>query len=119
MYTNQNFGDALAALKDGLVVFRKGWNGAGQFAYFVPPASYPAQTGVAKSFFGEGAMVPYGGYFALKTADGTVNTWVPSVSDLLAHDWAICRAADLPAVKEFVAGDDIDGFAQERSNGNS
>lgn len=87
MFRNQNFEQTLAGLKRGMVAMRAGWNGKGQFVYLVPPASYPAQTGVAKFFFGESALVPYGGYFALKTADGMVNTWVPSVSDLLAEDW--------------------------------
>lgn len=91
MFRNQNFEQALRALKRGLVAARAGWNGKGQFVYLVPPASYQAQTGVAKFFFGEGALVPYGGYFALKTADGVVNTWVPSVSDLLADDWTTCQ----------------------------
>lgn len=92
MFHNQNFEQALTALKRGLIAARAGWNGKGMFVYLVPPASYQAQTGVAKFFFGEAALVPYNGYFALKCADNTVNTWVPSVSDLLADDWITCRA---------------------------
>lgn len=95
MFRNQNFEQALAALKRGLVAARAGWNGKGMFVYIVPPASYQAQTGVAKFFFGEAALVPYNGYFALKSADNTVNTWVPSVSDLLAEDWITCQPADI------------------------
>ena len=30
-----NFGDALAAVKDGHAVARKGWNGTGQFVYLI------------------------------------------------------------------------------------
>lgn len=71
----------------GNAVARSGWNGANQFVYWVPPASYPAQTGVAKAFFGEDSLVPYRGYFALKNAQGVVSTWVPSIGDLLADDW--------------------------------
>jgi len=84
-----NFGQALEALKDGEPITREGWNGAGQFAYLVPPASYPAQTGVAKEHFGEGAKVPYRAYMALKTAQGDVAVWQPSVSDILAEDWGL------------------------------
>ena len=52
------------------------------FVYFVPPASYPVQTGAAKAHFGEGAMVPYNAYMAIKNVDGAaVSTWVPSVND--------------------------------------
>lgn len=83
------FGDALAALKSGAKVARSGWNGAGMFVYLVPAASYPVQTGAAKSHFGEGSMVPYRAYLALKTAQDDVATWAPSGSDALAEDWAI------------------------------
>lgn len=89
MSENMNFGGAIEAMKSGCKVARKGWNGHGQFAYYVPPASYPAQTGVAQAHFGESAMVPYRGYLALKTAQEDVATWAPSCSDALAEDWVI------------------------------
>lgn len=87
--TNADFGTALDALKRGSCVSRAGWNGRGMFAYHVPANSYPAQTGAAKAFFGKDAMVPYGAYFALKTAENIVNTWVPSISDILTDDWIV------------------------------
>lgn len=59
------------------------------FAYIVPAASYPAQTGAAKAHFGENGMVPYRAYWALKTAQDDVATWTPSGSDTLAEDWVI------------------------------
>lgn len=83
------FGLAIEALKHGAKVARPGWNGKGMFIYFVPPASYPAQTGVAKRHFGERAMVPYNGYLAIKNVNDTVSTWVPSINDTLAEDWTI------------------------------
>lgn len=83
------FGLAVEAMKQGKRVARAGWNGLGMFAYYVPAASYPAQTGVAKAFYGEGALVPYRAYMALKTAQGDVATWSPSCSDALADDWLI------------------------------
>jgi hypothetical protein len=83
------FGLAVEAMKMGMPVSRQGWNGNGQFVYLVPAASYPAQTGVAKHYFGEGSMVPYNAYFALKTVQGNVSTWVPSINDCLAEDWMI------------------------------
>ena len=83
------FGLALEALKKGCRVARTGWNGAGQFVYLVPANSYPAQTAIAKAHFGADAMVPYRAYLALKTAQGDVATWAPSVSDCLADDWQI------------------------------
>jgi hypothetical protein len=87
-----SFGAALQLLKEGARVARAGWNGKGQFVYLVPPASYPVQTGAAKAHFGEGSMVPYNAYLALKTVDGTVSTWAPSVSDCLAEDWLVVPA---------------------------
>lgn len=87
--TSMTFGLALEALKRGARVARDGWNGKGMFAYLVPANSYPAQTGAAKASFGEGGLVPYNAYLALKGADDTVSTWAPSGSDALAEDWLI------------------------------
>ena len=87
--SGMTFGAAIEALKVGQSVARAGWNGKGMFMYLVPAASYPAQTGAAKAYFGKDALVPYAAYLALKNVDGTVNTWAPSVSDALAEDWAL------------------------------
>ena len=84
-----NFGQALVAMKAGRRVARNGWNGRGMFVYYVPPASYPVQTGAATEHFGEGTMVPYNAYMAIKNVNGTVSTWVPSSSDCLAEDWYV------------------------------
>ncbi len=84
-----DFGAALKYLKHGRRVARAGWNGKGMFVYMVPAASYPAQTGAAKAYFGEGSMVPYNAYFALKGVDGAISTWVPSINDSLAEDWVL------------------------------
>jgi hypothetical protein len=83
------FGQAIEAMKAGQKVARSGWNGKGMFAYYVPANSYPVQTGAAKSHFGEGAMVPYNAYMAIKNVNETVSTWVPSVNDVLSDDWRI------------------------------
>jgi len=84
---NLTFGHATEAAKQGKKVARKGWNGAGMYAYIVPAASYPAQTEAARQQFGD--MVPYRAYWALKTAQNDVATWAPSGSDSLAEDWMI------------------------------
>lgn len=89
MNSNLNFGQAIEAAKKGKKVTREGWNGSGMFAYIVPANSYPAQTGVAKEYFGENSMVPYRAYWALKTAQEDVAMWSPSGSDSLAEDWII------------------------------
>jgi hypothetical protein len=85
---NFDFGAALYLLKAGLKVARKGWNDSGMFAYMVPANSYPANTAAAKSYFGD-VPVPYRAYFALKTAQNDIATWVPSGSDILSEDWVL------------------------------
>lgn len=82
-----DFSDALLMLKGGKRVAREGWNGSGMFVYRVPADTYPARTEVAKAEFGD--MVHYCAYFALKTAQGNVATWVPSSTDLDAADWMV------------------------------
>lgn len=89
--TGMTFGLALEAMKKGSKLARAGWNGKGMFVYHVPANAYPVQTGAAKSHFGEGAMVPYNAYMAIKNVDNTVSTWVPSVNDCLANDWSIVK----------------------------
>lgn len=84
-----DFGEALEFLKQGKKVARKGWNGKGQFVYYVPADRYLAKTEAAKSIANEYGMVNYRAYLALKTAQGDVATWVPSISDCLAEDWEV------------------------------
>lgn len=82
-----DFGVALVALRAGQKVARAGWNGKGMFLYLVPAASYPAQTEAARGVFG--AMVPYGAYIAMKTAQDNVVPWLASQTDVLASDWCV------------------------------
>jgi hypothetical protein len=91
-----SFSTALAALRQGKRISREGWNGKGMFVYYVPGASYPAQTPVAKAVFGE--MVPYRTYFVIHGADGMVSTWVPSSTDLDAEDWEVLNEDGTPYV---------------------
>lgn len=86
---DMSFGEALRALKAGSRVARTGWNGKGMFLYHVPANSYPAQTGAAKAYFGDNAMVPYGAYLAMKTAQDNVVPWLASQTDILAEDWLV------------------------------
>ncbi len=83
-----NFGQAIEALKQGKKVARKGWNGKGMFLYYVPSASYPPSTDIAKEAF-SGQDVPYGAYIAMKTAQGNVVPWLASQTDVLAEDWEV------------------------------
>lgn len=80
-------GTAVHNLKLGKKVAREGWNGAGQYLYFVEAASYKAITNHAKNEFGD--SVPYRAYIAIKTAQGDVGTWSPSSNDVFSKDWGI------------------------------
>lgn len=87
--TALSFGHAIAAMQSGHRVARSGWNGKGMFLYLVPSASYPAQTGAAKAYWGDDAKVPYGAYIAMKTAQENVVPWLASQTDMLANDWQV------------------------------
>ena len=87
MKNMMDFGDAVKAAKEGFGIARKGWNGKNMFVYYVPEGAYPARTGAAKNYFGQGSLVPYNAYFAIKNSNETVSTWVPSVNDCLSDDW--------------------------------
>lgn len=86
-----NIGQAVEHAKAGNKFTRKGWNGADQFVYYVPAASYPAQRNANNAMSGIFAndMVPYNHYLAIKTAQGTVSPWSPSGSDALATDFIL------------------------------
>lgn len=66
-----SFGGALNQLKTGKRLTRKGWNGKGQYIYYVE------KDGNARS------------YIAISMADGKVVSWVASQTDLLADDWIV------------------------------
>lgn len=85
-----DFGDAIKALKNGKRVSRYSWGvGQEQYLYYVPSASYPVRTEVAVKQWGEGGLVPYEAYIALKTVHGTVVIWNASQADMLSEDWLI------------------------------
>lgn len=84
-----SFGDAVLLMKLGKKVARKGWNGSGMFAYYVPAAKYKAQTSVMLDMAFDNNLIPYREYLALKTAQGDIATWSPSTSDALANDWLL------------------------------
>ena len=91
-----SFGQAVEAMKSGKRVARKGWNGSGMFAYYVPVAKYPAQRNTKNTMVGmfPDDLVPYRHYIALKTAQNDIATWSPSTSDALAEDWRIVEVEE-------------------------
>jgi hypothetical protein len=75
-----NFGDALAALKDGKRVARSGWNGKGLWLELQRPDAHSKMT------------LPY---VYLNYPDDAANTpkarvpWLASQTDMLGEDWGI------------------------------
>lgn len=69
-----NFGEALAAMKDGKRVCRAGWNGKGMWVWRHMPAVGDEMTEPCT---------------LLRTAQGGVIAWTVSQADLYAEDWAV------------------------------
>ena len=94
---NMTFGQALEAMKKGLKVARKGWNGKGMWLC-IPlcdgPKEIPA-TGIwgkpnAEYAEKNGGTVKVVPYVTMKAADGTiVMGWLASQTDMISDDWVV------------------------------
>ena len=78
---NMDFGEALAALRAGKKVARRGWNGKGMWLSLVE--NY--QVGYDPQILGR-RLLPWIG---MKTADGAFVPWLASQTDLLGVDWGV------------------------------
>ena len=78
-----SFGDAIAALKEGLRVERAGWNGKGMWLIYIGGNEYDVD---APLRFNTTELSPY---IAMKTADNKLVPWLASQTDVLAEDWQI------------------------------
>ncbi len=85
-----DFGQVLAAMKNGARISREGWNAGGQFVVY--QKGYPdgiainANTAQATGI-AEGTVCRFRPYMMLCTADGSFVPWAPTNSDVLAEDW--------------------------------
>jgi len=81
------FGGAIAALKFGFKVARKGWNGKGMYLFLVKATSFgPLPLPVEHGTLG----LAFVDSIAMKTATDTVVVgWLASQTDMLAEDWEI------------------------------
>lgn len=95
----QGFEYALAALKEGRTVRRKGWNGKGMFLRVlqgipvkvrdpIPPV-YGMSDALPDDAFLHVRTVQYAGHIAMWTATGEYVPWLASVTDLMAEDWEV------------------------------
>ena len=85
------FAHVVNLLESGYAVARKDWIDKEQFVYYVPDAKYPAMTDIAKAISDVDGNVSYGAYLALKTAQGEVITWEPSIDDIMSDDWVAIK----------------------------
>lgn len=86
-----NFGEALAALKNGNRVARAGWNGKGMWLAHMPPVVIPEGmvSGRTKKFAPAGDL-NVGGYLVMWTAQAVWQPgWLASQADMLAEDWTV------------------------------
>lgn len=95
---NLTFGEALQALKSGMKVTRRGWNGKGMFLWLKPSAIVKSEwckdmvlKSIADANGGEIAAL---GTICMYTHDSTgrkaiLTGWLASQSDMLSDDWEI------------------------------
>ena len=94
MNTTMTFGMAIEAMKQGMRVARRGWNGKGMYLWLLPAANVKAEwckephlKALAEQNGGEVECL---GSVRMKTADGKVLTgWFASQLDMLSEDWVI------------------------------
>lgn len=94
-----SFGMAIEALKFGLAIRRKGWNGKGLFVVKQIPAHIteeiiPKMQSLPQSakdiiMSRENKVIDYTSQMLIINPDGRADSWVPSVSDVFAEDWEI------------------------------
>ena len=94
-----NFGEVIEALKTGLAVRRKGWNGKGLFIVkqvpshiegdVVPKMQSLPQSAKDILMSRENPHIDYTNQMLIVNPDGRVDFWVPSSSDVFAEDWEV------------------------------
>lgn len=86
------FGYALQALKLGLKMARKGWNGKNMFVVYQKgyPQGIACNKQTAEAFgINEVDLFKCNPYLQIKNVDGSASMWVPSINDVLAEDWFV------------------------------
>ncbi|MCM1142295.1 MAG: DUF2829 domain-containing protein [Muribaculum sp.] len=89
-----SFGQAIAALKMGRKVSRKGWNGKGMFLWLKPAATVKAEwckDPLLKSLAEKnGGEIDALGTICMYTAHGAIlSGWLASQTDMLSEDWEV------------------------------
>lgn len=93
-----DFGKAIESLKKGKRISREGWNGKGLFVFKQVPANVGIQyvpnmqslpQDVKDEFVKRGENLNYSNQMCIVKHDNTIDSWVPSSSDVFAEDWCI------------------------------
>lgn len=86
-----NFGEAIEAVKHGKRIYRKGWNGKGQYVELAKNLSYIGADGTVVNAkhdaIGNKALAFVG-------TSGVQIGWLASQADMLAEDWEILRRGE-------------------------
>lgn len=89
-----DFSAALILLKEGRLVARRGWNGAGMFIFLVRGSTFRVNRAPLLGIFPEGTEINYHAHVDMRTAQGTIVPWLCSQTDLLADDWVEVKGAE-------------------------
>lgn len=99
MINNQNFGQAIEALKQGKRVAREGWNGQDMFIYCQVPSTINKEVVANMQSLPQSVKdefekrnqytIRYKNQLAIVYPDNTIYGWTASASDILAEDWCI------------------------------
>ena len=84
-----DFGSALAAIKNGQRVARNGWNGVDMFLFLVDGSTFQVNRAPLLGIYSEGTEINYHAHIDIRTADGAIVPWLASQTDLLAEDWYV------------------------------
>ena len=96
---NQNFGNAIEALKQGKLAAREGWNGNGMYLLLIKGDAVTESINdcygdtdrheVGHHGYEKGVTIPVLDAIYMKTADNKLVAWLASQTDVLSEDWVI------------------------------
>lgn len=90
-----SFEIALAMIKEGNRLARKGWNGKGMFLFLVKGSTFKVNREPLISIYPEGTEINYLSHIDMRTATGEIVPWAASQTDLLANDYVVVQGRDL------------------------
>lgn len=90
-----DFSAALMLMKAGKRVIRRGWNGKGQFAWLASVGTMPYDYDSSPS-----SELEWTSTLMLRNAQNKLATWVPSIGDILAEDWALYEEPQASGLSE-------------------